>query len=194
MKRFYPLVIVILVSINVMAYDFAVRNSAGNDIYYRITSVDKKNIEVTNNGYGCYEGGLEIPAFVDYDGVKKTVGGVGIKAFKDCEKLESVNLPVTVKYVDYKAFKDCINLIQIILPSSIDYLGYQCFAGCKRLFILWIAASDPSNVECENYGSPLKDFYINPECRIYVPKGSANLYKKSMSWNKYTIEECFMPR
>ena len=58
---------------------------------------------------------------------------IGKNAFYDCNKLESLSLPPTVKEIDDGAFMGCSNLISITLPESLLSIGELAFAGCTSL-------------------------------------------------------------
>ncbi|MEZ5105325.1 MAG: leucine-rich repeat domain-containing protein [Draconibacterium sp.] len=58
---------------------------------------------------------------------------LGIGAFIQCEKLNSVTLTNNVTYIGISAFEDCIGLETISLPNSVSSVGDYLFWGCTSL-------------------------------------------------------------
>ena len=58
---------------------------------------------------------------------------IGKNAFYGCDKVESINLPNTVREIGDGAFIGCTNLISITLPESLLSIGEQAFGGCSAL-------------------------------------------------------------
>ena len=71
----------LLVSMNVLAYDF---ESGG--IYYNITSSENKTVEVTHKdtNYNSYSGDVTIPSSVTHEETEYNVTSIGPNAFDDC--------------------------------------------------------------------------------------------------------------
>ncbi len=53
--------------------------------------------------------------------------------FKDCVKLEKVELPSTLKSIEFNAFEGCSSLKEINFPSAMRYIGSSAFEGCTSL-------------------------------------------------------------
>ena len=90
----------LLVSMNVLAYDF---ESGG--IYYNITSTANKTVEVTykDTNYNSYTGEVVIPSIISL-GETYTVTSIGERAFYDCTNLTYIELPSTIISVGNSAF------------------------------------------------------------------------------------------
>ena len=77
-------------------------------IWYNI--VAKGNFaEVTRNPSagefsGCYSGDITIPSSVTYGGLKYNVTSIAAGAFRDCERLTSVTIPITITSIGGLAF------------------------------------------------------------------------------------------
>ena len=90
-------VICFLCSLYVNAHDFEV-----DGIYYNITSVEDKTVEVTFSGdhiddvVGEYTGTVIIPDSVIFNGVTYNVTSIGNNALDYCRLLESVVIPNSV--------------------------------------------------------------------------------------------------
>ena len=102
-----------------------------------------------------YSGSIDVPAYVDYDGVKYKVtaidGGacirtkitsvtiaegitsIGWYSFGECPELETVSLPRGLEYIDDCAFATCPKLRSVVLPEGLTHLGAGAFEGCTGL-------------------------------------------------------------
>lgn len=96
------------------------------------------------NGYlyfneSLYDGPEELTVPKTVDGIPVT--NIGEYCFDDCDRLTTVKLPETVKYVEWRAFCDCDNLRGIVLPEGLLYIGGEAFADCSELEAIRIPAS-----------------------------------------------------
>ena len=73
---------------------------------YTITDEDKKQVEVSN--CNTLEETLNIPATVTINGIEYSVTSIGENAFENCDNLQSVTIPNSVKNIGKAAFKACI--------------------------------------------------------------------------------------
>ncbi len=117
---------------------FSVVNDNGITVYYDVTSVDKKTVEVTYLAYNsssnssAYTGDVAIPQSVTYNGTTYTVEGIGDYAFYDCTGLTGVTIPESVTYIDDYAFYGS-GLKEIEIPSSVTSIGAYVFEACLSL-------------------------------------------------------------
>lgn len=79
-------------------------------------------------------------AFLNNDRVKKIsfekgskVKTISRRAFEECTKLESIELPNTVTYIGDEAFKSCTSLTSITMPNSLTTIEYNAFGNCIKL-------------------------------------------------------------
>ncbi len=95
------------------------------------------------------------------------VVGIAEEAFKNCEFLETIILPDSIKTIGARAFEYCISLKSITLPSGIEFIDVGTFRGCESLISIHI----PDGVteikgyafyECYN----LKEIYIPSSLKI----------------------------
>ena len=90
---------------------------------------------------GKYIGTPSNPYFALVDVVSKTQSTYEIHsntviisgAFSDCELLESINIPSSVKVIGQEAFFRCKLLTNIDLPNSVTSIYNSAFAGCTSL-------------------------------------------------------------
>ncbi len=93
---------------------------------------------VDNYGYGTYEavvvkggynGHVEIPEQVSYEGNSYWVRRIGNGAFENCTELTSVTLPPYLFYIDQNAFRNCTGLTSIVIPERVMEIGDYSFYG-----------------------------------------------------------------
>ena len=117
-------------------YDFEV-----DGIYYNITADDEVEVTYGSYDYNSYEGDVEIPSSVSYEGKSYKVTSIGYNAFYDSSDLSGVTLPETIKSIGPKAFRNCGSLAAIVLPDSVGSVGTYAFRGCDSLKSLTLPAS-----------------------------------------------------
>ena len=100
------------------------------------------------------EGDIVIPEYVENEGRKLLVTGIGDNAFaythitsftldrlidfgqsvfSSCYELTRVSLPEGMKELPVNTFNCCLTLAEIQLPSSLTFIGSGTFADCKAL-------------------------------------------------------------
>jgi len=126
MKRSIVLVIVLIISLGVKAYDVVV-----DGIAYNLTS-KLKTAEVTS-GDEPYTGEVVIPSTINAKGATYTVTSVGKEAFRECEGLTKVTISENVESLELRSFYFCENLTDVILPQSLRYIKDSVFHGCTSL-------------------------------------------------------------
>lgn len=131
-KKLLTLVLMLIATINTLAYDFE-----SNGIYYNILSKEKHTCAVTNQPETSnkkYAGNIVIPSTVqDNNGVDYTVSAISACAFQDCIKLQNITLPNTIQYVGWRAFSGCVLLEKIVLPQSVTTVESYSFENCISL-------------------------------------------------------------
>ncbi len=75
-------------------------------------------------------------------GVPSGVNTIGESAFKNCEKLEEIDLGAEVEIIQKEAFRGCKSLQSLNLPKNVRKVGESCFRDCISLTSL--------SVECED--------------------------------------------
>lgn len=147
MKKIYHYLVAILFAVMcspVFAYDF---ESAG--IYYRITSVPNRTVEVTyqqtefdpNFPSRSYAGVVNVPATVDFQGVTFHVVGIGDNAFYHCDGLSKIILPAGLQYIGIEAFIECTGLTDVEIPNTVTNISDRAFASCHSFKNLVIPPS-----------------------------------------------------
>ena len=175
-----------LVSINLLAYDFAV-----DGIYYNVTS--DTTVEVTyykDHPYNNeYTGSISIPSYVLYNEVFYQVTSIGYNAFHDCAELTTINIPNSVTSIGSYAFWRCSGLSEVTIPSSVTSIGDAAFGFCINLSKVYYNAM---NVE-ENFwnsqgmfdnDSNLTNVYIAENVKT-IPQG--------FLWNCPNVDNIVIP-
>jgi len=80
-----------------------------------------------------YDGKANVPKDVAHVIVSSSVVEIPGAAFKDCEKLESINFPSSLFCIGYSAFYGCHELKKINMSSSVISIGNEAFFGCFGL-------------------------------------------------------------
>ena len=133
MKKFFTLILALMATTTLWAYDFQ-----SGDLYYNITS--ETTVEVTNGGYSALTVAT-IPETIIYNDTTYSVTSIGSYAFSECSSLTSVTIPNSVTSIEYCAFYRCSSLTSIIIPSSVMSIGDQAFNGCSSLTSITIPNS-----------------------------------------------------
>lgn len=126
------------------AYDFAVRLSGGDSLFFNVTDVEKHHVAVvppvmggTNNFYYRHQqpsGALIIPARVTFDGQTYEVVEIGKRAFSGCTKIQMVTIPETVHEIGAYAFYGCTGLKgRVSIGENVRSIGASAFYGCTFL-------------------------------------------------------------
>lgn len=145
-RRVFLIVIAMLLINHIQAYDFSAVYQ-GQTIYYKITSAAAPyTVEVVSqyDEYPIYtnypQGVMTIPDTVSYGNITYTVEGIGYAAFWECDKLTTVYLPSTLKYIDSWAFGRCSGLSSITIPENVEAIEYLFpFQECTNLLSIHVA-------------------------------------------------------
>ncbi len=84
---------------------------------------------VTSIGANAFRDCTRIQSIQIADSVKD----IGEKAFYNCDSLESVNIPDSVTAIGYNAFYDCDSLESVNIPDSVTSISFYAFCDCSNL-------------------------------------------------------------
>ena len=90
-------------------------------------SADGKSYVVSD--YVGYSAEVYIPSA--HEGLQVTA--IGDKAFYQCERINSIVLPDSLRSIGSAAFEQCPYLEEIGIPDSVTTIGSSAFSGCRRL-------------------------------------------------------------
>lgn len=94
-----------------------------DDVLKQLGYLDKKEIQK-----------LDVPSnYETYNGLSFRITNIENELFKNCEKLQSVIIPDTIKEIGNSAFENCRSLKKINIPDSVIKIGYRAFVNCRSL-------------------------------------------------------------
>jgi hypothetical protein len=77
---------------------------------------------------------LDVPEFVTHVRVDSGITAIQEQAFRDCNDLVSVDIPVEgLTHIHYRAFSNCWSLREINFPQSLNFIGTASFNDCHAL-------------------------------------------------------------
>lgn len=109
-------------------------------LYYRKTSDGSQSREVMVTECKQETVIVEIPSFVEYDGIKYSVTRIGEKSFEECDDLRSVTIPNSVRIIEKEAFCEC-HLTSVTIPNSVTTIEEMAFCDCQGLTSITIPSS-----------------------------------------------------
>lgn len=156
MKRLLALLLLLGVFSYGWAYDFKVPHR-GYTLYFTIIDEDDNSVEITSPmsdgnyrwmGYTVPSGVLDIPAEVEYEGVRYTVVSVGERAFSGIAEITGIMLPRTITDIGPYAFSYCTALVgTVTIGEEVVSIGRSAFYGCGG-----ITAVNFNAENCESMG------------------------------------------
>ena len=69
---------------------------------------------------------------VDFDS-NSTISSISDNAFSDCQNLQSIELPQSLKIIGQRAFANCSKLSAIDIPDSVVSIGSYAFKSCSSI-------------------------------------------------------------
>ncbi|MBQ9556193.1 MAG: leucine-rich repeat protein [Muribaculaceae bacterium] len=137
------------------AYDFY---SGG--FYYNITSDNEVEVTYRTLSEDTYQGYVNIPQQVTYNGTTYTVTSVGYQAFT-LSTLIGVTIPNTVKKINGNAFRLCYSLETVTMTDAVTEIGFQAFEGCHKLSSIRLSENlEEIHPHCFAYCDSLKSIMI----------------------------------
>ena len=107
--------------------------------------------------------------------------------FNGCP-IESIIIPEGVTSIGTYAFGWCDNLKNVLLPSTLATVYDNAFSSCRQLAEITCKASSPPA-----FASLETAFYDvdKPNCILYVPKKSIELYYSAPQWEEFDIQAIY---
>ncbi|UKI40140.1 MAG: leucine-rich repeat domain-containing protein [Alistipes putredinis] len=115
--------------------------------------------------------------------------------FTNCLSLFNVTIEEGVEMIDADAFRFAEKILTLTLPSSIKIIYNWALPSCINN--LYVKATTPpvyreksvAHGSIYDYGTLLKNFDKN-NLKIYIPRGTLELYKSSAGWKYYKDYFC----
>lgn len=119
---------------------------------------------------------------LSYINFGKNVTTIEHNAFAYCSALQSVNIPTGVTTLD-RTFTGCYGLNTVTIPSTVNSIGKGTFMWCNNLSTIYNYASTPQSIEREVF--VYADYESLPNCTLYVPEESVELYQTANVWKEF---------
>ena len=128
-------------------------------------------------------------------GKKKKLTNIGYCAFKNCSKVEELDIPEGVKMIGAGAFLGCTNLKKVTIPSTLRNLGYggnwpnrnpqysAVFDNCSSLEEVIIESGEAFNA-IRYKGTKSGNFNNSPKAMLKLPP----IRVRTLAGDKYMIE------
>ena len=102
--------------------------------------------------------------------------------FKDFSRLETCELPRSLKQIGSETFKGCVSLKTISLPVSLQATGNDILSGCQKMTDIYVRPSSPDCVATDAFrGLP------NPqEVCIHVQQGLSDVFRSNAKWSMFS--------
>lgn len=102
--------------------------------------------------------------------------------FKDFSRLETCELPRSLKQIGSETFKGCALLKTISLPVSLQATGNDILSGCQKMTDIYVRQSSPDCVATNAFrGLP------NPQAIcIHVQQGLSDVFRSNAKWSMFS--------
>lgn len=102
--------------------------------------------------------------------------------FKDFSRLETCELPRSLKQIGSETFKGCALLKTISLPVSLQATGNDILSGCQKMTDIYVRPSSPDCVATDAFrGLP------NPQAVcIHVQQGLSDMFRSNAKWSMFS--------
>ena len=102
--------------------------------------------------------------------------------FKDFRRLETCELPRSLKQIGSETFKGCGSLKTISLPVSLQATGNDILSGCQKMTDIYVRPSSPNCVATDAFrGLP------NPQAVcIHVQQGLSDVFRSNAKWSMFS--------
>ncbi|MDE7343942.1 MAG: leucine-rich repeat domain-containing protein, partial [Muribaculaceae bacterium] len=109
------------------------------------------------------------------------VTSFGNRAFSDCRRMVTANLPEGVNQVQEYMFAECPRLVSASFPASVTSLGTMLFSGDNRLATISSASSTAPSA-ARNVFSGIRNRYIS----LIIPRDAFRAYLNAAEWGSFT--------
>ena len=112
-----------------------------------------------------------------------TIEEIGVKAFRDCTQLSSIDLSACTKLTQLgaDAFYNCTSLASVTLPENLTSIGNFAFQNCQNLKTIYLLSKDPPHLGQLVFQS------TNIE-KIIIVNGDAEEYQEASGWSEYAAK------
>lgn len=102
--------------------------------------------------------------------------------FKDFSRLETCELPRSLKQIGSETFKGCALLKTISLPVSLQATGNDILSGCQKMTDIYVRPSSPDCVATDAFrGLPNHQAVC-----IHVQQGLSDVFRSNAKWSMFS--------
>lgn len=102
--------------------------------------------------------------------------------FKDFSRLETCELPRSLKQIGSETFKGCALLKTISLPVSLQATGNDILSGCQKMTDIYVRPSSPDCVATNAFRGQ-----TNPQAIcIHVQQGLSDVFRSNAKWSMFS--------
>ena len=112
--------------------------------------------------------------------IPNSVTAIGNFSFDGCESLTSIVIPNSMTKIGKYAFRYCKNLNKLIIASKNLVIEDEAFDSCTEIIKIECYSEIPPTCRYRAFADVNKEL-----CRLYVPKGSEDLYQDAYQWMEF---------
>lgn len=113
--------------------------------------------------------------------ISNSVTSIGDLVFCGCTRLTNIDIPNSVTSIGENTFSECTSLKSINISNSLTSIGSQTFYECDNLKSIYLNSSNPPTINKTTLPQ-------NEDLTIYIPRGSYTAYWLSY-WGNYNLVE-----
>ena len=115
--------------------------------------------------------------------IPNSVTSIGDYAVNRCSSLKNIFIPHSVESIGNYAFYGCSELQSVVMGNSVTAIGEGGFGGCDKLETIKMLGEIPPTA--------FDDTFSNYDATLYVPIGSAGIYRSADVWTNFSLIEEF---
>lgn len=128
-----------LLGANYKVFETGTQISTYNNVIYALDkdSHTAEAVGVSDNTLSIYS----MPKQFILSGVRYMVTGINNSAFKDCQNMTEINIPLSVTEIGSYAFSGCTSLTSVTIPESVTSISDYTFKDCSSLTCVFIPST-----------------------------------------------------
>ena len=115
--------------------------------------------------------------------IPNSVTSIGDHAMNRCSSLKNIFIPNSVESIGTYAFYGCSELQSVVMGNSVTAIGEGGFGGCDKLDTIKMLGEIPPTA--------FDNTFSNYDATLYVPIGSAGIYRSADVWTNFSLIEEF---